>query len=334
MDKFALLKTVWVVSPKDAKRLVDVVFDAVREWNEANYAAPVRLEAVDWNQAIPETSEDGVQAAIDRQLEQRGIDLMVAVFNERLGTPVGTSESGSVHEIKRNIELGRPTWVYYCKTPDDKSNDPDELSRLKAFLLKLKKKYLIKPIESPSDLKNKLLSNFTQHMASYDPSSFNVSMALCNGLKAGQLVVDAHDFDFKPINISSEISYGYQVFSPQKTSTNNPYDPWKIVGTFEISERSLRVSKREIWKNMGMDPRNSFKFFVRVRNDDQERARCMQELVQADCVVTGYGDLDVDEDGRQTGLWRIWFLHQEGFVHPYLAKPYMANHSIVNLVSI
>jgi hypothetical protein len=43
--------------------------------------------------------------------------------------------------------------------------------------------------------------------------------------------------------------------------------------------------------------------------------------------VTGKGSVDADDPD----WWRIWFFHPEGFVHPYSARSYLANHSLVDL---
>lgn len=335
MDKLALLRTVWVVSPADASELVSAAFEAISQWNRQHQAGTVRFEAIHWlTDGIPEVNEEGAPAAIEQQFERLGVDMMVAVFKDTLGTPVGSYESGTVREIKRNVARKRQTWCYFFEKPLDGLRDPVESRRLMEFKTWIKENGLMWPVSGPDNLKKMLLTHLVQYNTAHRPGSFNVLMALCHAVDVSRFEVAPRDFAFKPIQLLSDCaSYGYQVFEPRAMSTKDPYEPWQIVGTFNIP-RTLRVSKAEIWRNMREDPKNSFKFFVRVPNDEAVKARCMSELVQGDCVVTGYGDLDLDSSGQNTGLWRIWFLHQEGFVHPYLAKPYMANHSIINLVSI
>jgi hypothetical protein len=61
-------------------------------------------------------------------------DLLVGIFWTRLGTPTGTSESGTVEEIKTHLAAGKPAMVYFSDAPvAPASVDPKQFEALRKF---------------------------------------------------------------------------------------------------------------------------------------------------------------------------------------------------------
>ena len=63
----------------------------------------------------PELGATAQELINDRVLED--CDLLVGIFWTRLGTPTGNSSSGTVEEIHRHVEAGKPAMVYFGEAP-------------------------------------------------------------------------------------------------------------------------------------------------------------------------------------------------------------------------
>ena len=62
-------------------------------------------------------------------------DIVVAVFDSRLGKVTEDAVSGTAHEIERTAEAGKPVHVYFSNEPVSRSAaaDSEEMARLNKF---------------------------------------------------------------------------------------------------------------------------------------------------------------------------------------------------------
>jgi len=82
------------------------------------------------------------QEVLNNQL-LRNVDLLIAIFSTRIGTPTSTSQSGTIEEISKHIESGKPVMVYFSSVPvSPESIDPVQLQELNRFKEGLKQKGL------------------------------------------------------------------------------------------------------------------------------------------------------------------------------------------------
>lgn len=137
----ALIVRVLVASPGDTAAERAAVEQAIHDWNAARaVGAEVVLMPVRWEtHAVPELGGDA-QAVVNNQLGDV-CDIVVAVFNARLGTATPRAISGSVEEIERARQAGRPVHVWFSTAPLPRDVDVEQLSELQAFKKNLKGLY-------------------------------------------------------------------------------------------------------------------------------------------------------------------------------------------------
>jgi hypothetical protein len=73
---------------------------------------------------------DSAQSIINRTVLQE-CDLLVGIFWTRIGTPTEEYASGTVEEIERHIDSGKPAMLYFSSAPVmPDSVDPDQYRSL------------------------------------------------------------------------------------------------------------------------------------------------------------------------------------------------------------
>jgi hypothetical protein len=125
---------VMIASPGDVLDHRQAIRDVVQEWNYINSLhTNVVLMPVGWEtHSSAELGTPAQELINDRLLKD--CDLLVAVFWTRLGTPTGKSLSGSVEEIQRHLDAGKPAMVYFSTAPvAPETLDPEQFGLLKDF---------------------------------------------------------------------------------------------------------------------------------------------------------------------------------------------------------
>ena len=123
-----------IASPGDVFDEREVVRDIIHEWNYVNsISTNAVLMPVGWDtHSAPELS-GRAQELINAQV-LRDCDLLVGIFWSRLGTPTGEAASGTVEEIERHLDAGKPAMVYFSAAPvAPQSLDPDQFAALQEF---------------------------------------------------------------------------------------------------------------------------------------------------------------------------------------------------------
>ena len=95
------------------------------------------------------------QAIIDRQAVD-DCDLVIGVFNARLGTATDDAVSWTAHEILRADAAGKPVHVWFSTERLPRDITPDELKRLNDFKDQLQAKALLGEYASVEDLQAKV----------------------------------------------------------------------------------------------------------------------------------------------------------------------------------
>ena len=145
-----------IASPGDTHQERDAIERAIHGWNNARaereqiMLAPWRWET----HAVPEMG--GVaQTIIDRQAVDE-CDLVLAVFNARLGTATLDAVSGTAHEILRAHHAGKPVHVWFSAAPIPRETRPEELKRLNDFQDQLRGQSLLGDYSGVEDLQFKV----------------------------------------------------------------------------------------------------------------------------------------------------------------------------------
>jgi len=113
----ATVFNVLIVSPGDVEAERRVARDVVNEWNATHSRSrKIVLQPVGWETHSHPEMGDRAQEVLNRQILDDA-DLLVGIFWSRIGTPTGDAPSGSVEELQRHMESGKPTMVYFSDAP-------------------------------------------------------------------------------------------------------------------------------------------------------------------------------------------------------------------------
>lgn len=144
---------VLIATPGDTGDEVDAIIKSIHSWNGRRAEAEgVILLPRHWkSDAVPLVNPDGAQSVIDTQLVDSA-DIVIAVFDSRLGQATEDAVSGTAHEIERTTEAGKPVHVYFSDEPISRNVDPAELTRLNKFREEMQQKGLLGLYADPTDL--------------------------------------------------------------------------------------------------------------------------------------------------------------------------------------
>lgn len=156
MSYMAKVFNVMIASPSDVANERRMARDIIVAWN---YIHSMKKRTVlmpsGWeSHAAPEMG-DRAQEIINQQVLQDA-DLLVGIFWTRVGTPTGNSESGTIEEIEKHIEKGRPVMLYFSNTPIQPNLvNQEQYNKLLEFKESFKKRGLIETFESISEFSEK-----------------------------------------------------------------------------------------------------------------------------------------------------------------------------------
>ena len=153
---------VMIASPGDVLEERNVTRDVIHEWNYVNsMSTNAVLMPVGWEtHSVPELGTRPQQLINEHVLKD--CDLLVGIFWTRLGTPTGKSASGTVEEIERHIEAGKPAMVYFSDAPvAPESMDSEQYAALKEFKNWCRDIGLIETYDNVMDFQRK----FTRHLS-------------------------------------------------------------------------------------------------------------------------------------------------------------------------
>jgi len=145
-----------IASPGDVTEYRAAVRDALHEWNYIHsQSTEVILMPVGWEtHSSPELGSTAQELINDRVLED--CDLLIGIFWTRLGTPTGRASSGSVEEIHRHVEAGKPAMVYFSEAPvAPQSVDLSQFSALQDFRQWCQNQGLVEPFMNGADFQAK-----------------------------------------------------------------------------------------------------------------------------------------------------------------------------------
>src|SRR5579862_2460232 len=149
----AIVFNVLIASPSDVSEERDVVTATIHGWNAANYAAtgiiliPVRWET----HSFPE-SGDRPQAIVNRQIVDEG-DVLIGIFGNRIGTPTGAAQSGTIEGIERFRTAGKHVALYFSTADVPRNVNREELAALESYQRKRQQDTLYFTFGSPDELR-------------------------------------------------------------------------------------------------------------------------------------------------------------------------------------
>lgn len=147
---------IMIASPNDVGEERSVVREVIGEWNAVHSRAEaVCLMPVGWEtHSSPELAGRPQQIINERVLEH--VDLLVGIFWTRVGSATGKSISGSVEEIERHMDAGKPVMLYFSTAPVVPSAlDRAQFEALEEFKKWASEKGLIENYDSVPDFRAK-----------------------------------------------------------------------------------------------------------------------------------------------------------------------------------
>ena len=144
---------VMISTPGDTGEEVTAVTNALHGWNTARArgAQTILLPRFWKTAAVPMLSASGGQSVINSQLVDDA-DIVLVVFDSRLGEATDKAVSGTAEEIERAAEQGKPIHVWFSDEPIARNADLDQIARLRAFREELEGKGLLGVYSDANDL--------------------------------------------------------------------------------------------------------------------------------------------------------------------------------------
>jgi hypothetical protein len=139
----ATVLSVMIASPMDVDEARDALEKSIHSWNDANSESK-RVVRMPWRwetSSVP-TMGDHPQAILNAQGLDRA-DIVFALFWGRLGSPTPSAVSGTVEEIERAIDQGKPVHLYFCTAPLPHDVDTAQLDGLRAFRKEIRDRGLL-----------------------------------------------------------------------------------------------------------------------------------------------------------------------------------------------
>lgn len=155
MSYDARVFNVMIASPSDVVSEREIVREVIYEWNavHSERANIVLLPVEAESHSSPEVGRP--QEVLNKQAGDK-CDLLVGIFGTRIGTDTGEYPSGTVEEIERHNDRGKPAMVYFSKQLGDlDSFDSDQYVKLKEWKKKNESRWLYESYDSDEDFKDK-----------------------------------------------------------------------------------------------------------------------------------------------------------------------------------
>ena len=156
MSYIAKVFNVMIASPGDVASERSIVRDVIYEWNAVHSKLRnIVLLPIGWESHSSPEMGGSPQEIINNQVLEK-CDLLVGVFWTRIGTPTNKYASGTVEEIEKHIESGKPAMLYFSSQPVALDTvELEQISKLKSFKESCQNKGLYESYDSHSDFKEK-----------------------------------------------------------------------------------------------------------------------------------------------------------------------------------
>ncbi len=143
MSFTASVLRVMIASPSDIPDARDAVEAAINGWNNTN-ARNKQVVLLPWRW---ETSSVPVLGGHPQSLiNSQGVDdsdIVVALFGSRLGSPTPDAVSGTVEEIQRAVDAGKPVHLYFSTAALPNDVDTRQLDGLREFRSEISQRGLL-----------------------------------------------------------------------------------------------------------------------------------------------------------------------------------------------
>jgi len=166
MPRVSAVCDILIASPSDVKNERLIVRDAIYQWNATNSRRfNAVLEPVMWETHSRSEMGDRAQALLNKQIVE-ACDILIAIFGTRLGSPTGNEPSGTVEEINKFLDAGKPAIIYFSTKPVDRENISDQIKKLDEYKKSLRGKGICFDFSSDEELKRLLAKDISPTISS------------------------------------------------------------------------------------------------------------------------------------------------------------------------
>lgn len=149
-DARALL--ILIASPGDTVEERGATERALHGWNASRAEREqVVLLPQRWETGTTPRLGDRAQSIINEDMVDKA-DIVLALFDSRLGTATGEAVSGTAEELQRAHEAGKPVHVWFSDEPLPRNADLNQVEALRTFKATLEPLGLLGSYANPDDL--------------------------------------------------------------------------------------------------------------------------------------------------------------------------------------
>lgn len=156
MSYNAKVFNVMIASPGDVASERAIIRDVIYEWNAVHsITRNIVLLPIGWESHSSPEMGASAQTIINNQVLDK-CDLLVGVFWTRIGTATSEYSSGTVEEIEKHIQTGKPAMLYFSSQPVAMDSvDLEQVQNLKLFKQSCQSNGLYESYDSHADFKQK-----------------------------------------------------------------------------------------------------------------------------------------------------------------------------------
>jgi nucleoside 2-deoxyribosyltransferase len=150
-----------IASPRDVEEEEKIIREQSYKWNAANTTGmKIILMPIRWNTDATPSLEGRGQSVINSQLVD-SCDLLIGIFRTRLGTPTPEADSGTVEEIERANNQGKPCLVYFHDPVTEVGIDKEQYQKLQIYKKELQTKGLTDNYNSLDEFRDKVYGHIS-----------------------------------------------------------------------------------------------------------------------------------------------------------------------------
>lgn len=151
--------------PGDANHYAEIAANVIETINhQHSRSTGIHFHLLDWAKDSYADSGAEPQQLLNRQIVD-GADIVLAIFNERMGTPTQRFDSGTEEEIMLALEANKIVQAYFWQPPQGfLPADPSQYERLESFKLRISCKLIYATFSNEAELREKVTHDFTKRM--------------------------------------------------------------------------------------------------------------------------------------------------------------------------
>jgi len=148
---------VFISSPADVVEERKIIHNLIEEWNIINTRKKRQiLRPISWEKDLYSSFGESTQSIVNRQILDEA-DILIGIFNARLGTPTKDYNSGSEEEIIRHVDKNKPAMLYFSNENIDRNSfDIEQFNKLNKFKNWCKDKSIFFEYKDMTDFTNKV----------------------------------------------------------------------------------------------------------------------------------------------------------------------------------